>query len=117
MIVAIDLANGSAQRAFELGTETVTGRATHQIIGGPSGLDEAIYTRCAARPGYRAQRAGGRELRHGRRHSTASPCACLASTPLPRRPSAAIWGRATRPRRPPPTTCAELMAQPGHRAV
>ena len=43
MIVAIDLANGSAQRAFELGTETVTGRATHQIVGGPSGLDEALY--------------------------------------------------------------------------
>jgi len=45
MIVAIDLANGSAARAFELGTETVTGRATHQIVGGPSGLDEALYVR------------------------------------------------------------------------
>jgi putative ABC transport system permease protein len=44
MIVAIDLANGSAQRAFELGTETVTGRATHQIVGGPSGLDESVYS-------------------------------------------------------------------------
>ncbi|MCC6457097.1 MAG: ABC transporter permease [Caldilineaceae bacterium] len=44
MIVAIDLANGSAQRAFALGTETVAGRATHTIIGGPSGLDEQVYT-------------------------------------------------------------------------
>ncbi|MEZ4657267.1 MAG: ABC transporter permease [Caldilineaceae bacterium] len=43
MIVAIDLANGSAQRAFELGAETVAGRATHLIIGGPSGLAEDVY--------------------------------------------------------------------------
>lgn len=54
MIVAIDLANGSAARAFELGTETVTGRATHQIIGGPSGLDEQVYTRLRRDLGYRA---------------------------------------------------------------
>lgn len=53
MIVAIDLANGSAARAFELGTETVTGRATHQIIGGPSGLDEQLYTRLRSEVGYR----------------------------------------------------------------
>lgn len=53
MIVAIDLANGSAQRAFALGTETVTGRATHQILGGPSGLDEAIYTRLRRDLGFR----------------------------------------------------------------
>jgi len=54
MIVAIDLANGSAQRAFELGTETVTGRTTHQIIGGPGGMDEAIYTRIRTEAGFRA---------------------------------------------------------------
>ena len=53
MIVAIDLANGSADRAFQLGTETVTGKATHQISGGPSGLDEAIYTRLRTELGYR----------------------------------------------------------------
>ena len=53
MIVAIDLANGSAERAFQLGTETVTGKATHQIIGGPAGLDEALYTRLRTEAGYR----------------------------------------------------------------
>jgi len=53
MIVAIDLANGSAERAFALGTETVTGKATHQILGGPSGLDEAIYGRLRRELGYR----------------------------------------------------------------
>lgn len=43
--VAIDLANASASRAFDLSTEAVAGRTTHQIIGGPEGLDESIYTR------------------------------------------------------------------------
>ena len=45
VMVAIDLANASASRAFELSTESVTGKATHQILGGPSGLDDAVYTR------------------------------------------------------------------------
>jgi putative ABC transport system permease protein len=53
MVVAIDLANGSARRAFELGTETVTGRATHQILGGPNGVDEGIYTALRRDLGYR----------------------------------------------------------------
>ncbi len=45
MIVAIDLANASAMRAFRLSTEAIAGRATHQIIGGPSELDESLYRR------------------------------------------------------------------------
>ncbi len=53
MIVAIDLANGSADRAFQLGTETVTGKATHQITGGPSGLDESVYTALRTQAAYR----------------------------------------------------------------
>ena len=35
MIVAIDLANASASQAFDLSTQAVAGRATHQIVGGP----------------------------------------------------------------------------------
>jgi putative ABC transport system permease protein len=53
MIVAIDLANGSADRAFQLGTETVTGKATHQVTGGPSGLDESVYTALRTEAVYR----------------------------------------------------------------
>lgn len=53
MIVAIDLANGSAGRAFELGTETITGKATHQIVGGPSGMDEQVYVELRTKLGYR----------------------------------------------------------------
>jgi putative ABC transport system permease protein len=45
VIVAIDLANASASQAFDLSVDSVAGRATHQIVGGPGGLDEAIYTR------------------------------------------------------------------------
>ena len=45
VMVAIDLANASASRAFELSTESITGKATHQISGGPLGLDDTVYTR------------------------------------------------------------------------
>jgi putative ABC transport system permease protein len=41
--VSIDLANESARRAFSLATLAVTGRATHQIVGGPAGLPDDFY--------------------------------------------------------------------------
>jgi putative ABC transport system permease protein len=41
--VAVDLANASATRAFDYSTDSVAGRATHQVAGGPQGLDEALY--------------------------------------------------------------------------
>ncbi len=43
VVVAIDLANASAARAFDLSTDAVAGRTTHQIAAGPQGLDEALY--------------------------------------------------------------------------
>jgi len=43
VVVAIDLANQSASRGFQLSMEQVAGRTTHQLLGGPSGIDEAIY--------------------------------------------------------------------------
>ncbi|MBK9710723.1 MAG: FtsX-like permease family protein [Kouleothrix sp.] len=43
VVVSIDLANSSARRAFALSTETIAGRATHQVVGGPNGMDDAIY--------------------------------------------------------------------------
>lgn len=43
VVVAIDLANASASQGFDLSTEAVAGRATHQISAGPQGMDEAIY--------------------------------------------------------------------------
>lgn len=43
VVVAIDLANASASQAFDLSTEAVAGRATHQIVAGPQGVPEALY--------------------------------------------------------------------------
>jgi putative ABC transport system permease protein len=43
LMVAIDLANTSAGRAFGIFTESLTGRTTHQVTGGPSGLPESLY--------------------------------------------------------------------------
>ena len=43
VVVAIDLANESARRAFVLSTNSIVGRATHQIVGGPNGLSEDVY--------------------------------------------------------------------------
>ncbi|MCB8982716.1 MAG: ABC transporter permease [Ardenticatenaceae bacterium] len=45
MMVSIDLANGSAQRAFQLSTDAIAGKTTHRIVGGPTGFDEEIYRR------------------------------------------------------------------------
>lgn len=41
--VSVDVANASAERAFQLSTEAVAGRSTHYISGGPGGLPEEIY--------------------------------------------------------------------------
>jgi putative ABC transport system permease protein len=44
VVVAIDLANTSATRAFELSTESVVGRATHRIDAGPAGVPDGVYS-------------------------------------------------------------------------
>jgi putative ABC transport system permease protein len=44
VVVAIDIANTSAQKAFQISVENVTGTSTHQITGGPLGMDESFYT-------------------------------------------------------------------------
>ncbi|HEY0766955.1 MAG TPA: FtsX-like permease family protein [Steroidobacteraceae bacterium] len=43
-IVAVDVATASSQRAFELSLQAINGPATHQITGGPRGIDERRYT-------------------------------------------------------------------------
>lgn len=47
VMVSIDLANASATRAFSLSSEAVTGRATHQVTGGPEGLADEAFRRLA----------------------------------------------------------------------
>jgi len=43
VIIAVDIANESAKQSFSRSIAAITGEATHQIIGGPTGLDEQIY--------------------------------------------------------------------------
>jgi putative ABC transport system permease protein len=50
VVVAIDLANASAERGFDLSTQAVAGRATHQITGPPTGLDERLYAQLRESP-------------------------------------------------------------------
>ena len=45
VVIAIDIANQSASRAFTLSSESLVGRATHQIVGGPNGFSTDLYTR------------------------------------------------------------------------
>ena len=54
VIVAVDLANESSRKAFLLSMNTVTGKATHQIIGGPNGVGEKLYTRLRVEAGIRS---------------------------------------------------------------
>ncbi|WP_371734160.1 ABC transporter permease [Synechococcus sp. CCY 9618] len=44
MLVSIDLASGSAQRAFSLSTDAITGRATHRLVAiGPGGVPDTSF--------------------------------------------------------------------------
>lgn len=53
VIVAVDLANESSRRAFLLSMDAVNGEATHQIVGGPSGVDESFYVTLRVEQGIR----------------------------------------------------------------
>ncbi len=44
VVMAVGLANQSASRAFEITMQQVSGRVTHQILAGPAGLPEQLYT-------------------------------------------------------------------------
>ena len=54
VVVAVDLAVGSADQAFQISAAMMTGRETHQIVGGPNGLDETLFTRLRIGAGVRA---------------------------------------------------------------
>lgn len=54
VVVAIDLAIQSSRAAFAVSTETVAGRATHRIEGGPGGLPDSIFRIVRTELGVRA---------------------------------------------------------------
>ena len=53
VVVGIDLASDSANRAFALSTEAITGRTTHQVFGGPAGLPDEAYRALVVEAGVR----------------------------------------------------------------
>ncbi len=53
VIVAVDLANESSRRAFLRSMDALNGEATHQIVAGPAGVDERLYTRLRTTHGFR----------------------------------------------------------------
>jgi len=53
VVLAVDLANHSALRAFELAEEAVSGEATHTIVPVSSGIDEEFYRELRVVHGFR----------------------------------------------------------------
>ena len=53
VMVAVDLANDSSRKSFLLSMSVINGAATHQIVGGPGGLDENLYTTLRVDQGMR----------------------------------------------------------------
>ncbi|MCA0456789.1 MAG: ABC transporter permease [Chloroflexi bacterium] len=43
MVIAIDIANTSSSRAFDLSAQSISGKATHQILGGVNGIPTDLY--------------------------------------------------------------------------
>ncbi|HKJ21943.1 MAG TPA: FtsX-like permease family protein, partial [Gammaproteobacteria bacterium] len=54
VVIAVDLAGDSAQRAFALSRQILEGRTTHQIVGGPGGLPQGLYRTLRVDLGLRA---------------------------------------------------------------
>ncbi|NND70965.1 MAG: ABC transporter permease, partial [Rhodothermales bacterium] len=54
VVIGIDIANSSALKSFELASETVTGKATHQIVGTNDRIDEEVYSLIRTELGIRS---------------------------------------------------------------
>jgi putative ABC transport system permease protein len=52
VVISIDIANVSAERAFELSMEKVSGKATHKIEAGPEGISVDFYRKLRTESGY-----------------------------------------------------------------
>ena len=53
LAVGIDVASASVRRAFGVATEAVSGRATHEIVGGPRGVPDGVYRHLRVDQGLR----------------------------------------------------------------
>jgi putative ABC transport system permease protein len=52
VVTAVELASQSARRAFELSSEAVFGRTSHQIVGGTVGIPEQVYVKLRMNLGH-----------------------------------------------------------------
>ncbi len=53
VVVSIALVKNSAQESFAHSTQTIVGKATHRLVGGPGGIDESFYTKLRVDYGLR----------------------------------------------------------------
>jgi len=53
VMVGIDTANESSRRAFFMSMDTINGAATHQVVAGPGGVSESVYTDLRVNRGIR----------------------------------------------------------------
>src|ERR1700716_2525514 len=60
-IIAVDIATASSGRAFQLSAQAVNGAATHEIAGGPQGVDERLYVDLRTGDDGGSRPAGGGE--------------------------------------------------------
>ena len=81
-IVAVDIATASSRRAFELSLAAVNGAATHQLRGGPRGIDEALYVRLRAAARCAGGAAGARAPRQRLRRGGGSAAAADRHRPV-----------------------------------
>jgi putative ABC transport system permease protein len=56
VVLAIDITNESARKAFKTSSAAVSGGSTHSILGGGRGIDETIYTKLRVDHGIRGLR-------------------------------------------------------------
>ena len=54
LAVGIDVASASVRRSFAAATEAVSGRATHEVVGGPRGVPDGLYRRMRVELGLRS---------------------------------------------------------------
>lgn len=53
LVVSIDIANTSVEKSFQLSTESITGKTTHQIMGLYGPIDQSLYVKLRTQLGIR----------------------------------------------------------------
>ncbi|MBU3914201.1 FtsX-like permease family protein [bacterium] len=53
LVISIDIANFSVEKSFQLSTESITGKTTHQIVGSYGAIDQSIYIQLRTELGFR----------------------------------------------------------------